>query len=108
MGLLLRLAAHADDGDAGRNAGKHGKNHTDNGHAGLGEVLAEPFQSVQVGFDRSVLAQDPVADLDREFDSYEQFKREPYAYIVHWNTRRRQIRLEGHIPKEFRNMSLTV
>ena len=63
---------------------------------------------VQVGFDRSVLAQDPVADLDREFDSYEQFKREPYAYIVHWNTRRRQIRLEGHIPKEFRNMSLTV
>ncbi len=40
LGLPLRLAAHADDGDAGRNAGKHGKNHTDNGHAGLGEVLA--------------------------------------------------------------------
>ena len=44
----------------------------------------------------------------RVFDSYEQFKRELDAYIIHWNTRRRQIRLEGHIPKEFRNMSLTV
>ncbi len=74
----------------------------------LARFSRQAFQSVQVGFDRSVLAQDPVADLDREFDSYEQFKREPYAYIVHWNTRRRQIRLEGHIPKEFRNMSLTV
>ena len=34
----------------------------------------------------------------REFDSY----------IVHWNTRRRQIRLEGHTPEEFRSMSLAV
>ncbi|MBL3916062.1 IS3 family transposase, partial [Bifidobacterium longum] len=25
----------------------------------------------------------------------------------HWNTKRRQIRLEGHTPEEFRNMSLT-
>ncbi|MGJ0650725.1 IS3 family transposase, partial [Bifidobacterium longum] len=24
-----------------------------------------------------------------------------------WNTKRRQIRLEGHTPEEFRNMSLT-
>lgn len=44
----------------------------------------------------------------REFDSYEQFKRELDAYIVHWNTRRRQIRLEGHTPEEFRSMSLAV
>ena len=44
----------------------------------------------------------------REFDSYEQFKRELDAYIIHWNTRRRQIRLEGHIPEEFRSMSLAV
>ena len=43
----------------------------------------------------------------REFDSYEQFKAELDAYIVHWNTKRRQIRLEGHTPEEFRNMSLT-
>ena len=28
----------------------------------------------------------------------EQFKRELDAYIIHWNTRRRQIRLEGHTP----------
>ena len=34
----------------------------------------------------------------REFDSY----------IVHWNTRRRQIRLEGRTPEEFRSMSLAV
>lgn len=44
----------------------------------------------------------------REFDSCEQFKRELDAYIVHWNTRRRQIRLEGHTPEEFRSMSLAV
>ena len=44
----------------------------------------------------------------REFDSYEQFKRELDAYIVHWNTRRRQIRLEGRTPEEFRSMSLAV
>ncbi|MBT1161855.1 MULTISPECIES: IS3 family transposase, partial [Bifidobacterium] len=25
----------------------------------------------------------------------------------HWNTKRRQKRLEGHTPEEFRNMSLT-
>ena len=43
----------------------------------------------------------------REFDSYERFKNELDAYIIHWNTKRRQIRLEGHTPEEFRNMSLT-
>ena len=30
----------------------------------------------------------------REFDSFERFKAELDAYIIHWNTRRRQIRLE--------------
>ncbi len=44
----------------------------------------------------------------RGFDSYEQFKRELDAYIIHWNTRRRQIRLEGRAPEEFRSMSLAV
>ncbi|WP_249935753.1 IS3 family transposase, partial [Bifidobacterium longum] len=44
----------------------------------------------------------------REFDSYERFKHELDAYIIHWDTRRRQIRLEGHIPEEFRSMSLAV
>ena len=43
----------------------------------------------------------------RRFASYEEFKNELDAYIIHWNTRRRQIRLEGHTPEEFRNMSLT-
>ena len=74
----------------------------------LARFSRRPFQYVQVGFDGSVLAQDPVADLDREFDSYEQFKREPYAYIVHWNTRRRQIRLEGRTPEEILSMSHAV
>ena len=41
----------------------------------------------------------------REFDSYERFKRKLDAYIIHWNTRRRQIRLGGHTPEEFRSMS---
>ena len=36
----------------------------------------------------------------REFASYEQFKNELDAYIIHWNTKRRQIRLEGHTPEE--------
>ena len=44
----------------------------------------------------------------RVFDSYEQFKRELDAYIIHWNTRRRQIRLEGRTPEEFWSMSLAV
>ncbi len=30
----------------------------------------------------------------REFDSFERFKAELDAYIVHWKTRRRQIRLK--------------
>ena len=44
----------------------------------------------------------------REFDSYERFKHELDAYIVHWNTRRRQIRLEGRTPEEFRRASTVV
>ena len=44
----------------------------------------------------------------REFDSFERFKAELDAYIIHWNTRRRQIRLEGRTPEEFRSMSLAV
>lgn len=42
----------------------------------------------------------------REFDSYERFKSELDDYIIHWNTKRRQIRLEGHAPEEYRSMSL--
>ena len=45
---------------------------------------------------------------DRRFESFESFKAELDAYIVHWNTRRRQIRLEGRTPEEFRSMSLAV
>lgn len=45
--------------------------------------------------------------LTSKASSGEEFKNELDAYIIHWNTRRRQIRLEGHTPEEFRNMSLT-
>lgn len=38
--------------------------------------------------------------------SYDAFKRDLDAYIVHWNTRRRQVKLRGLIPEEFRNQSL--
>lgn len=45
---------------------------------------------------------------DREFDSYERFKAELDDYIIHWNTKRRQIRLGGHTPEEFRRASTVV
>ncbi|PLS30452.1 integrase core domain-containing protein, partial [Bifidobacterium margollesii] len=42
----------------------------------------------------------------REFASYEEFETGLNEYIIHWNTRRRQRRLEGRTPEEFRSMSL--
>ena len=42
----------------------------------------------------------------REWDSLEDFKRDLEEYIVHWNTRRRQVRLKGLTPEEFRNQAL--
>lgn len=40
------------------------------------------------------------------FESFEEFKERLEAYIVHWNTRRRQVKLKGLTPEEFRNQSL--
>ena len=37
---------------------------------------------------------------------FESFKRNLDAYLVHWNTRRRQVKLKGLTPEEFRNQSL--
>ena len=42
----------------------------------------------------------------REWGSFEDFKRDLEGYIVHWNTRRRQVRLKGLTPEEFRNRAL--
>ena len=42
----------------------------------------------------------------RSWASFEEFKRDLGAYIVHWNTRRRQVKLKGLTPAEFRNQSL--
>ena len=42
----------------------------------------------------------------REWGSFEDFKRDLEEYIVHWNTRRRQVRLKGLTPEEFRNRAL--
>lgn len=42
----------------------------------------------------------------REWRTFEDFKRDLEEYIVHWNTRRRQVRLKGLTPEEFRNQAL--
>ena len=44
----------------------------------------------------------------REFPDFETFKRELEGYIAYWNTRRRQVKLKGLTPEEFRNQSLVV
>lgn len=41
-----------------------------------------------------------------EWPGFDEFKRDLDAYIVHWNTRRRQVKLKGLTPEEFRNQSL--
>ena len=42
----------------------------------------------------------------RDWDDFESFKEDLEAYIVHWNTRRRQKALKGLTPEEFRSQSL--
>ena len=34
------------------------------------------------------------------------FRADLDAYVVHWNTRRRQVKLKGLTPEEFRSQSL--
>ena len=40
------------------------------------------------------------------WDDFGSFKEDPEAHIVHWNTRRRQKKLKGLTPEEFRSQSL--
>lgn len=42
----------------------------------------------------------------QKFASFEEFKEGLEEYIIHWNTKRRQVRLGGLTPEEFRNQSL--
>ena len=42
----------------------------------------------------------------RTWADFESFKADLDAYVVHWNTRRRQVKLKGLTPEEFRNQSL--
>ena len=42
----------------------------------------------------------------REWETFEDFKRDLEEYIVHWNTSRRPVRLKGLTPEEFRNQAL--
>ena len=42
----------------------------------------------------------------QKWASFEEFKKDLDAYVVHWNTRRRQAKLKGLTPEEFRNQSL--
>ena len=42
---------------------------------------------------------------NRTWPDFESFKADLEAYIIHWNTVRRQARLKGLTPEEFRNQS---
>lgn len=42
----------------------------------------------------------------RTWPDFDSFKADLDAYVVHWNTRRRQAKLKGLTPEEFRNQSL--
>ena len=42
----------------------------------------------------------------RDWDDFGSFKEDLETYIVHWNTRRRQKKLKGPTPEEFRSRSL--
>lgn len=42
----------------------------------------------------------------REWPDSESFKADLNAYVTYWNTRKRQVKLKGPTPEEFRNQSL--
>ena len=42
----------------------------------------------------------------RDWSDFESFKADLDAYVVHWNTRRRQARLKGLTPEGFRDQAL--
>ena len=41
----------------------------------------------------------------QEFEGFEEFREKLEEYIIHWNTVRRQAKLKGLTPEEFRNQS---
>lgn len=43
---------------------------------------------------------------DRDWETFEEFKADLEAYIQHWNHVRRQVRLKGLTPVEFRDQAL--
>lgn len=42
----------------------------------------------------------------RTWPSFDSFKADLDAYVMYWNTQRRQVKLKGLTPEEFRNQSL--
>lgn len=46
--------------------------------------------------------------LDQTWDCYEDFERDLDRYIQHWNNRKRQMKLKGLTPVEYRNQSLSI
>lgn len=42
----------------------------------------------------------------RTWPNFESFKADLDAYVMYWNTQRRQVKLKGLTPEEFRNQSL--
>lgn len=43
----------------------------------------------------------------RTWPDFESFESDLDAYVAHWNTRRRQVKLKGLTPEEFRGQSFT-
>ena len=41
----------------------------------------------------------------RTWPNFESFKADLDAYVMYWNTQRRQVKLKGLTPEEFRNQS---
>ena len=80
--------------------------------AGGGRHRAEHVPEGQLHRQRNGATEQVFGHLKDEFfrnrvwPSFDAFKRDLDAYVVHWNTRRRQVKLKGLTPEEFRNQSL--
>jgi len=75
--------------------------------AGIGQSMSRKGNCIDNGATEQVFGH--VKDeffRGREFPDFDTFKRELEEYIVYWNTQRRQVKLKGLTPEEFRNQSL--
>ena len=75
--------------------GRRGAEHVPEGHCIDNGATEQVFGHMKDEFFRG-----------REWLCFEDFKRDLDEYVIHWNTRRRQAKLKGLTPEEFRNQSL--